>query len=154
MQPSSSKSEASWRPAAAWRIEPMLEGFRGSGGLVAGDVLALMLRPHCDQPISSLARRIVRRELVHVPWHSQILVPLFQFDRPDMSLRHGVLQIIETLAPAFDDWDIASWFAEPSAPLGGHRPADVIARDPIAVMHAARVDGSVNTRLVRHGSRP
>jgi hypothetical protein len=34
----------------------MLEGFRYSGGLIAGGALAAMLRPHCDQPISSLAR--------------------------------------------------------------------------------------------------
>jgi hypothetical protein len=118
----------------------MLEGFRRSGGLVSGDVLAAMLRLQCDQPISSVARRIVQRELVHVWWRRQILVPLFQFDPPDMALRRGVRQVLEMLAPAYDDWNIATWFAAPSAWLDGLRPADVIARDPAEVMEAARAD--------------
>jgi hypothetical protein len=129
------------RPAAGRRLEPLLEGFRQSGGLVAGDAVAAMLRPHCDQPLSTLARSILRRELVHVCWHTQVLVPLFQFDGREMSLRHGVRQVIEALAPAYDDWDIAAWFAEPSPWLNGQRPADVVGRDPAAVLEAARVDG-------------
>ena len=132
--------DASWRPVSGRCIGPMLEGFRCSGGLVAGDALAEMLRRHCDQPISYLARRIARGELVHVSWRSEILVPLFQFDRSDMSLRHGVRQVIETLAPAYDSWEIATWFAEPSVWLRGHRPANVMDPDPTAVMEAARVD--------------
>jgi hypothetical protein len=116
----------------------MQKGFTCSGGLVSGDTLAAMLRPHCDQPISSVARRIVRGELVHLSWHSQILVPLFQFDLSDMSLRNGVRHVIETLAPAHDDWGIATWFAEPSVWLDGQRPADVVGRDPARVMQAAR----------------
>ena len=145
MQLASSKSQASRPPSAGRRIEPMLEGFRSSGGLVSGDALAAMLRGCLDQPISTLARRIVGRELVHVCWRSQILVPLFQFDRCDMSLRHGVRDVIETLAPAHDDWDIATWFAEPSVWLRDRRPADVIDRDPAAVMEAARADWFVAT---------
>jgi hypothetical protein len=118
----------------------MLQGFRGSGGLVSGDALAAMLRLRCEQPISFVARRIVQRELVHVCWRSEILVPLFQFDPADMALRRGVPHVLEMLAPAYDDWDIAMWFAEPSAWLGGQRPADAIGRDPAGVMEAARAD--------------
>lgn len=140
MQLVSGKPEAPWRPLEHRGLEPLLEGFRRSGGFVSGDALALMLWPHCAQRVSLVARRIVRRELVHVYWRSEILVPLFQFDPADMVLRHGVRHVLEMLAPAYDDWDIATWFAEPSGWLRGLRPADAIGRDPAEVVEAARAD--------------
>jgi len=121
-------------------IEPLLHGFRSCGGIVNGDAFAAMLRDRCDQAISVLARRIVRREMVHVPWRSQLLVPLFQFEPLDLSVREGVCTVMQTLAPIYDDWEMASWFAEPNESLGGRRPAELVVQDPDAVIQAARAD--------------
>lgn len=49
-------------------------------------------------------------------------------------------QVVETLVPAFDDLDLASWFARPNAWLAGACPADAIAGDLPAVVRAARAD--------------
>ena len=70
----------------------------------------------------------------------QFLLPAFQFDPMDMAVRCGVRDVIDTLVPLFDDWELASWFARPSEWLDGRRPADAVVRDPAAVLSAARTD--------------
>lgn len=110
---------------------------------MSSNAFAARLRDHHGQAISVLARRIVHREIVHVPWQSQLLVPLFQFDPFDLSVREAVRVVIRTLAPACDDWEPARWFAAPADRLGGRRPADLVAGDPAAVIEAARSGGFV-----------
>ena len=54
--------------------------------------------------------------------------------------------VVQELRDAFDDWDLALWFAESNAWLCGAAPVDVIGGDPVAVLHAARAD-----RLIARG---
>ena len=118
----------------------MVDAYRRTGGLVNDAELALLLRRHSTQPLSLLARWIVARRLVCYVWQSEILVPLFQFDRDDMSLRRETGQVVDELAGTFDDWELAAWFAQPNSWLQNTAPVELIDVDQRAVLQAARAD--------------
>lgn len=118
----------------------MVRAYRATGGLANGDEVARLLRKRSEQPISMLARWIVDRSVVSIVWQSQTLLPLFQFDLADMSLRSGTSAVIRELVDAFDDWEIAHWFAQPNTWLDGAAPVDNMASDQSAVLSAARAD--------------
>ena len=124
----------------------MRDAFEQQGGLALGDEVAGLMRSRCEQPVSMLARWIVARRVVSFSWRSQTLLPLFQFDRIDMSLHAATCDVVAELVPVFDDWDLASWFAHPNSWLGGASPVDTIARDPASTVQAARAD-----RFIAHG---
>ena len=119
--------------------------YASRGGVASGDEIARMLRPYLTQPLSTLARWIVGRAVVSFSWRERTLVPLFQFNRGDMSIRAGVREALTELAPAFDEWESAAWFIEPNRWLGGAAPADVLGRDLATLVDAARADRFVAT---------
>jgi hypothetical protein len=129
-----------WPTDADARASEVLHAFRRTGGLVSGDELTFLLRGRTSQPISMLARWIVDRRVVSFGWHGQYLVPMFQFDRADMTVRRHVSTILDEFEGTFDDWDLATWFALPNAWLGDDAPVDVLPLDPHAVLQAARAD--------------
>jgi hypothetical protein len=102
--------------------------------------MARRMRHHWSQPISVLARWIVKREIVNIVWHSQILIPVFQFSPDDLQIRRVVRAALAELVGVFDDWEIATWFAQPNAWLHEQRPLDPTARDDDDVIQAARAD--------------
>lgn len=118
----------------------MEAAFLRTGGLVLDNAVAHQLRRHAGQPVSVLAHWIVRRRIVCFPWKSQTLVPLFQFNAEEMTLRPGVSEILGELVDVFDDWEIAHWFATPNSWLDDASPVDAIAQDCAAVQDAARAD--------------
>lgn len=118
----------------------MTQAFGRAGGLTSGDAVARLLRKRSDQPISMLARWIVERTIVSVEWQSQLLIPLFQFDQRDMSLRPCVAQVVQELRSVFDDWELALWFTQPNIWLRDAAPVDVVQRETAAVLEAARTD--------------
>ena len=118
----------------------LLDAFSDLGGVVNGDALARLLRSGTEQPISLLARWIVQREVISFSWHSQTLLPLFQFDLETLQVRPGVLQVIAELREAFDDLELADWFARPNNWLQGDTPASRFRSDLPAVLQAARAD--------------
>jgi hypothetical protein len=119
----------------------MVDAYRRTGGLVSGAEAALLLRRHSTQPLSLLARWIVTRRMVSYVWQSEILVPLFQFDRDDMSLRRDSSQVVDELVDTFDDWELAAWFARPNSWLqDAAAPVELIDVDQQAVLQAARAD--------------
>ena len=69
--------------------------YAARGGVASGDEIARMLRPHLTQPLSTLARWIVGRAVVSFSWREQTLVPLFQFNRGDMSIRAGIREALK-----------------------------------------------------------
>ena len=73
-------------------------------------------------------------------WRQERLLPLFQFETPDMSVHAGASQVIRELVDAFDDWEVALWFAQPNSWLHDEVPADLVRCDPAAVLRAARTD--------------
>lgn len=119
----------------------MLTAFRPVGGVVSGDDLAAILRDHHPQPISVVARWLVRRSILSFGWRGQTLIPLFQFERASMCPRTEVLAIIRELHDAFNDWEVALWFATANAWLeNSARPVTTIDSDAQAVLRAAQAD--------------
>ena len=118
----------------------MERAFSAHGGSAGGDEIVRRLRLRADQPLSTLARWIVGRSVVHFEWQDSTLIPVFQFDLPDMSLRPTVGQVLGELNPVFDDWDVALWFAQPNSWLRDMLPVDVLQSHPLEVLHAARAD--------------
>jgi len=127
-------------PVEQGQFLAMERAFESTGGVASGDEIAQRLRGHSDQPISAVARWIVDREVVSFRWRSKILLPLFQFEGSSMTLRPGMAEVILELSAALDDWELAAWFAQPSAWLDGAAPVDTISHDPHAVLQAARAD--------------
>jgi hypothetical protein len=115
------------------------------GGVASGDELVGLFCGASAQPISRIARWIVDRRLVRIPWRSQTLLPLFQFDLDGNSLRPGIEQITAELSGVFDDLDLAIWFAQPNTWLDGAAPAHVFNHDLPTVLEAARADRFVAT---------
>lgn len=122
------------------QVHAMLAGYRKSGGVVNGDVVVRLLRLRSEQPISLLARWIVSRQVVSFTWRAQTQLPLFQFDLVRMEVRASVQTVVAELSKAFDDWDLASWFAQPNTWLAGAVPADAIELNLTGVLQAARAD--------------
>lgn len=113
---------------------------RAHGGLVTGDDVARRMGRHCNQPISALARLIVARRVLSLEWRSQLMLPMFQFNESDMSLRAPVHAALDELRCVFDDWELAMWFTQPNCWLQERRPVDLVVSDGEAVAHAARAD--------------
>jgi hypothetical protein len=118
----------------------MSRAFAGQGGWVSGDEMARRLRCLRNQPISVLARWIVKREIVNIARHSRILIPVFQFSSHELQVRPVVRAVLAEFEGVFDDWEIAAWFAAPNVWLHEQRPLDLAARDDAAVIDAARAD--------------
>ena len=114
--------------------------FARHGGLATADGVARLMRCRSSQPISTLARWIVDRRAVNIAWHGQTLLPMFQFDRESMALQAGVGDVVAELAHAFDDWELALWFAAPNSWLGDAAPVDRLHVEQPAVLDAARAD--------------
>lgn len=126
--------------ARSLQFVEMSQAFRAQGGLACGDEVARSMGRHHGQPISVLAHLIVGRGIVHIAWRGQILVPLFQFHRASMTPRAAVAEAIGELACVFDDWELALWFTQPNAWLGGHCPCELAERDDADMVEAARAD--------------
>jgi hypothetical protein len=134
-------------PRALWadRVEDrqlaaMACGFQRHGGLATGDDIVRLMRRRSDQPISTLARWIVERNVVHFAWQGATLLPLFQFDRVRMLLNPIVISVLRELRDAFDDWEIALWFVTPNTSTNGVAPVDAFESNPSAALAAARAD--------------
>ena len=127
----------------------LCQGYQRSGGLVGADHLAGLMRHGAatmvSQPISQLARWIVSRQVVCVPWRAQTWLPLFQFGDCRACLRPGLAAAIGELGDVFDDWELALWFASSNSSLGGAAPADRLASHPVDVWQAARTDRFIAT---------
>lgn len=141
------RSAAPARAPSAWsherdqrQLETMIVAFRASGGVVTGDELALLLRSRQEQPVSLVARWVVRRTIVHFTCRGQTLIPLFQFDPETMLPRASLTCIVRELADAFDDWELGLWFARPNSWLDGETPVNAFRSEPAGVLRAAQAD--------------
>ncbi len=119
--------------------------FQGSGGVATAEEVAVLLRRRCDQPLSQLARWIVGRQVIHFESAGQTLLPLFQFDLDDMSIRPAVGAVLQELSPAFEPAVLAQWLATPNAWLAGETPLRRLGQDPELIAEAARADRFATT---------
>jgi hypothetical protein len=132
-------------PAQQDIFKLLCDGLRASGGLVEAERLVGLMRCGATQPISQLARWIVARQVLSLPWNSQTLLPLFQFTDDLAGLQPGFVAAQAELGAVFDDWELALWFASGNCALQGAVPADCVATRPVEVWQAARTDRYIAT---------
>lgn len=90
----------------------MLDSYRCNGGLArAQEVFTLFKSRHGTDP-ATLARWIVRRSAISFDWQSKVWIPLFQFNRADMTIQPPIIPILNALNPVFSPWELASWFGK------------------------------------------
>ncbi|MDO8284194.1 MAG: hypothetical protein Q7T69_04230 [Rhodoferax sp.] len=118
----------------------LLDAYRNTGGLARAQEVFTMYRSRHGADVETLARWIVRREVISFDWQSKVWVPLFQFDRTTMTLQPGLNSILAALNPIHGPQEMAAWFAQPSRWLMEQAPADVFGTDPHAVLKAACTD--------------
>jgi hypothetical protein len=118
----------------------MLDSYRETNGLARAQEVFTMHSFHHGNDAASLARWIVKREVVSFDWQSKVWVPLFQFDRTTMSIVPGMNPVLSVLNPFFGPWEMALWFAEPNRSLQGRTPAAAMGSDPHGVLSAACMD--------------
>ena len=126
--------------AVASTPESALAVFRVHDGVAHADEVVERLRKRCSQPMSRLARWIAGREVLIVKSRGEVWLPLFQLDLDIGTIRTEATQALATLTPAFDAWEIATWFVEPNSWLGGDAPICVFFHDARSVLQAARAD--------------
>lgn len=114
--------------------------FGEHGGMVTADELVQSMRTNLAQPLSIVGRWIAERAAVQFAWRSQTWFPRFQFAGNPISIRPAVSQVVLELRDAYDDWELALWFASRNEWLDHAPPIEAIQRDAAAVMSAARVD--------------
>lgn len=119
--------------------------FQATGGLVSADMMVALLRTRVDQPLSWVARWIVRREVLSLSVCGRHCMPLFQFEPESLSIRQGVSDAIGELKDVFDPGELLTWFATPHEGLGGRCPAACVQSDPSDLIQAARFDRFVAT---------
>jgi hypothetical protein len=122
------------------RSAAMAKVYEGSGGLMRSEEVLFLLRRRSSQALSLLARWIVDQRVVTFEWQADRRIPMFQFELADMSIRPEASAVLAELAGTLDDWELASWFAEPNAWLQGRSPVDALQGDAQAVLDAARAD--------------
>jgi len=123
----------------------VLHAFERSGGVWTGAEVERILRRRTAQPISLLARWIVDSLVVSLSSRGDYLLPAFQFDLANATVRRPVFTVLETLDGSLKDLGLAAWFALPNEWLDGVAPADLIDHDLKAVLDAARA-----ARLAAH----
>ena len=118
----------------------MLDSYRSSGGLARAQEVLALLKRHCGSDLSTLARWIVKGNVISFEWQSEVWLPLFQFNRIDMTPQTGLGQVLAELSSIYDAWELANWFSQPNPWLADRTPAETLAGDAIAVLHAARAE--------------
>lgn len=128
------------------RPTEVLHAFERSGGTWRGAEVEGMLRRRTAQPISLLARWIVDSLVISVPWRGDYLLPAFQFDVANATVRREVFQVLEALGGGVKDLELAAWFALPNDSLHGLAPVDMIDHDPEWVVDAAHAERLASRR--------
>ncbi|MBT3067489.1 hypothetical protein [Rhodoferax sp. U11-2br] len=118
----------------------MLKAYRHSGGLLRAPDVAARCRPHSGTDVHTLAGWVLHRQVLSFEWLSRIWLPVFQFQRADMSRQSGLAEVLAELVGLYDDWQVASWFARPNRWLQDALPADQMATAAADVIAAARAE--------------
>lgn len=122
------------------QFQAMHAAFRDHGGIMSGDTVAERLRPAFSQPISMLAKWIISRSVVSLAWQGYTMIPMFQFQPCDLSIRMSFSRVFDELKDAFDNWEAGLWFATPNAWLDDRTPVDCLDENWLDVVQAARAD--------------
>jgi hypothetical protein len=134
----SSRREQQWK--LNQQFIAMLDAYRRSGGLARAQELAVTWKSCGERRLSELANWIVKRKVISLEWQSIIWLPLFQFNRVDMTLVPGLEDSLSELVVVRDHWQIANWFSLPNHWLADCTPADMLATAASEVLNAARAE--------------
>lgn len=118
----------------------MLDSYRDSGGIARAQEVVALFKRRCGSDLATLASWIVNKKVICFEWQSRMWLPLFQFNRCDMTPQAGLGQVLAELTSVYDAWELASWFAQPNPWLGDRAPADMLGLDLPAVLNASRAD--------------
>jgi hypothetical protein len=116
----------------------LLNAYRRSGGLARGSEVAMRAARRRPAGTAWLEDCLQRRMLISLDWHSGLWLPLFQFDRSDMSLREEVRGPCAELSGVMDGWELAQWFIRPQCLLHHCSPLELVDTQPALVLEAAR----------------
>jgi hypothetical protein len=115
--------------------------FGEHGGMVTADELVHCMRTILPQPLSIVGRWIAERAAGAVRVAIADLVSLLPVRRE--LRRRFVLpcpRVVLELRDAYDDWELALWFASRNEWLDHASPVEMIRRDAAAAVQAARID--------------
>jgi len=140
--------------ACGKNFEAMIAAYTNCGGTARADDLALLLDEHHKGGFVNLAKRLVLGDVFSFQWQDQFWVPMFQFNRHDMSVKQEVHRVVRELDDVLDNWTLACWFTKPNARLKGRRPVDLVDRQFSDVLGAARTDRLVAAGGYVSQSRP
>ena len=118
----------------------MLDAYRSSGGIGRAQEILKMLKSHAESPGAMLAHWILKRKVICFEWRAQSWLPWFQFRTDDMRPHTELAPVLAELAPVFDPWELANWFAQPSPWLADCTPVDSLRFNLRGVLHAAQAD--------------
>lgn len=118
----------------------LLDSYRDTGGLARAQEVAALLKHRCAGDPATLTSWIVNQKVICFEWQTKIWLPMFQFNRLDMTLQPALSPVLAQLRPAYDPWGLANWFAKSNAWLGDRTPAAMLSLDPAAVLNAARAE--------------
>lgn len=121
-------------------FDAMIAAYTNCGGTARADDLALLLDEQHKGSFVNLAKRLVSGDVFSFQWQDHFWVPMFQFNRHDMSVKLEVHRVVRELNGVLDSWTLAWWFARPNAWLKGRRPVDLVDRQFSDVLGAARAD--------------
>jgi hypothetical protein len=115
--------------------------YRGQGGIARSTELAECLLARPPQGTHRLEALIVAGAIFSFEWNHACWVPMFQFGPERGPLpRAAVAAVLAELAPLFDGWRLALWFAQPNAWLREQRPFELLDADLDGVLATARAD--------------
>ncbi|MDY0749081.1 hypothetical protein SNE35_31580 [Paucibacter sp. R3-3] len=126
------------RRELAERRQAVVDATVPVGGLLRAEAFSKLLLTRFGQPVPLLAHWIVHRRVLSVNWCTEIMVPLFQFERPSLEPISAMREVRAQFEGTLDDWAILEWFVMPNAVLEYDSPARRISHDSNAVVQAAR----------------
>lgn len=126
----------------------LLNAFRCNGGLAREPEVAARFQADGGSNVSPLAGWIDKRQVISFEWQAKRWMPLFQFNPIGLSLRTGLDNVLDELLGVYDDWELATWFAQPNPWLAERAPADMLAVAAPQVLAAAQRTGN-STKPVR-----
>ncbi|MFZ3081808.1 hypothetical protein [Rhodoferax ferrireducens] len=117
-----------------------LDSYRDAGGLAPVQEVVALFKRCKGSDLTTLASLIAGKKVICFGWEARVWLPLFQFNRVDMTPHIGLGQVLAQLSSVFSAWELANWFAQPNPWLGDRAPAARLGWDLSAVLHAARAD--------------
>ena len=135
---------AAYQRQADTEFVQMLNGYRSSGGLARLSEVVALCERRGGPEIGVLSASLACREIICFEWQSEGWLPLFQFDRLDMTIRSQIKPVVAELSCIYGPWDLAFWFSQPNPWLACRTPADSLLSDLPTVLQAARADRFVS----------